>query len=112
MLEVRQNTDHEPIDPEMILRGKIEDLKQVLHADRVQIFKTATEMARFGEAVEKIHLELKTILELIGEQYDEANQLQWAIAEHDASYAKRLNDYTAHSKEESDRLLDKIIASA
>lgn len=112
VLDVQQNSECELIDPELAMRDNIESLKNILHTNRKEALKVILSLEKCGDLTAKMCREFKTIAALAAELHDEANQLQWAVAEHDASCNRRAEGFVATNQSEIDAMLARIITGA
>lgn len=110
--DVQRNQDEQLIDPELEQRDALEQLKCAILKHRGELQKTYRELDPDGGAIPKLTKEISSVVALMGEIYEVANELQWAIAEHDASYSERAEGFLASSPDELAAMLDRIAPAA
>ena len=95
------------LDPELLLWDKFESLKLSAR----EILKSAELIIELGDKYGgNLKAEARLFTEAIRETYEVANQLQWLIAEHDASRVQNLNSFVSENKAELEAMMDRIVA--
>lgn len=97
------------IDPDFTTQEALERAKDVVRGVRAQVIELRTK-AKLTWSPGRLIKSLDTLCNIAEEAYTAANHLQWEIAEHDLAFLPRKAGYVAHSAEESDQLLDRILA--
>ncbi len=108
VMEVERNTDDELIDEDLRTRETLEILKGTLRESLNDLRKTERSLQEVNCPVPELAQQLEIMKAIIQELHSEANRLQWAIAEHDATYAKRLNGFVANNADELSKMLDRM----
>lgn len=102
------------IDPNFRIRDTLESLKQSvqeLRKDRATGDPVCGFYEQLGSgAPPNLQIAQATFFRVLAESYEAANQLQWAIAEHDADLAKIQEGFEASSREEVEAMFARIIA--
>lgn len=111
-LEIQASDDTDLIDPDLEKRESLDKTKQFLLKHRSEFRKSFGALDPDGTALPDLNREVSTVISLMGELYEIANELQWAIAEHDASNSERQLGYAASSVDELSAVLDRIVAEA
>lgn len=111
-LRVQRSTDPDLIDGDMEQRDALERMKKVIVEQRAGLQTSFLAIDPDGVAMPKLHKELTSVIELLGEFYEIANELQWAMAEHDANVSARREGFVASTADELDAVLGRISAGA
>ncbi|MEO8838999.1 MAG: hypothetical protein ABI351_09830 [Herbaspirillum sp.] len=112
IIELNQNTKSDLVDSDLELRDSLEGMKTQVQIARRDMLKNSSEFAKINNGKTRMWTETKTLLSLLAELYEEANQLQWAIAEHDANFGKRLEGFVATNQDELNTILERITTGA
>lgn len=101
----------EMIDPEFRLAASFE----AMLASTRDLHRAVLSLAHLVEGwsgATRLHEAALQFAAVCGEYYTATNRLAWAIGEHDASRAQRLDGYVATTPEEVAALLERIAAEA
>lgn len=112
VLDVQRNTDEELIDPDLVQRKSLDEMKEFLLRDRASLRDSYRDIDPMGTEMPKLHNAVTSVVSLMGELYEIATELQWALAEHDASYSKRLDGFAAANPGELEAMLQRITTPA
>lgn len=110
--DVQRSDDTSLIDPELEQRESLDQLKQSILKQRGELERSYRELDPDGGAMPKLDKQIASLVQLMAEIYEVANELQWAIAEHDASYSERTKDFHASNQEELVAMLSRIAPAA
>jgi len=103
--------DDSELDPNLVLRDRLESSKSVLLDLRTDLIKLRSDVLKHTKN-ETVREEFVRAIALTAEGLESINALQWAIAEHDADLAQRHEGFVATSAEEVSALLDRLSAGA
>ena len=103
--------DDSELDPNLVLRDRLESSKSVLLDLRTDLIKLRSDVLKHTKN-ETVREEFVRAITLTAEGLESINALQWAIAEHDADLAQRHEGFVATSAEEVSALLDRLSAGA
>lgn len=114
-IESRESTD--TIDDEMDVRDMLDSIKSSIKEAEITIHKAVKSFSEIkGSTNDTIGLvkASHTLISVLQETYAAATELQWAIAEHDASNVAHQKDkaFIASSSKEVGDILDKILHGA
>lgn len=110
--QVQRSVEAELIDPRLDIRDMLEKLKCETLAECRSLKASFGRCEEMPNVKHKLLLQVQTLLNLMDEICDTVSELQWALAEHDASVGKRMGGFTASSAEELDAMLQRIYAEA
>ena len=109
LLEVRTkiaaSSDATLIDSALSIENELEQVKESMRDIRRQILRM---LESENTPSPEIHSAITSLRKAAEETYTAANQLQWEIAEHDASHAPRGKPMIATNEEELDKALNSI----
>jgi hypothetical protein len=111
-LAIQRSTEEEIVDPDLKLRDNLQTMKDKIRKNRDSLRSTFSELNFLGAEMPEFYRSITTVVSLMGELYELATELQWAIAEHDASYSRRLTGFVAADKGELEAMLQRISAGA
>lgn len=109
-LAIQRSDDSELLDPSLEKYNSIEELKQLILVQMTNLREDFLNIDPDGYVMPKFHKEISSLVTLSGEFFDIATELQWAIAEHDASNSPHRVGFVASSTTELDTILDRISA--
>ena len=112
-MELQRDESDDLVDPDLALREKIESLKtdlRKIHADASDMHQKVNARG-VGESTE-FGRQLATNLSLLKEVYEVASELQWSIAEHDASANKLIEGCSASTDFDLTAMLKRIASEA
>lgn len=107
-LDIQRSNDVDVIDPNLVQRDSLEKTKKLLLAQRAELRASHAVLDPDGLAMPKLSAEVNAIISLLGELYEIATELQWAIAEHDASNSDREEGFVASNVTELEAMLERI----
>jgi hypothetical protein len=99
------------IDPELTVRDSLQASKDDIREMRSMVIGMLNDK-RSANVPVRVNSELQRLADLFAESLVLTNALQWALAEHDADYAKRHDGFAADSAQGVADLLDRISAGA
>jgi hypothetical protein len=99
-----------PVDLDLRLRDVLERVKEDAIESRDKSLERISALQQRSSELKVYEAELRRGVSLAVEMFNVANQIQWKLAEHDSDVAARLDGFVASSYEETNAILDRILA--
>jgi hypothetical protein len=112
VLSVQRNGEDELLDQTMAVRDSLESMKVGIRESRDSMRASYRDVDPEQTEMPVLSREVATLLDLMSELYEVATELQWSLAEHDASFSRRLEGFSADSKAALDEMLRRISVGA
>lgn len=103
--KIAASTDADLIDAALSIENELDRLKDSMRGLRREILRI---LSAKNMPSPVIHNAITSLRKAAEDTYTAANQLQWEIAEHDASYVPRGEPMIATNQEELDKALNSI----
>lgn len=112
MLDFQRRDDADLIDPDLFIRNSLESAKKDLLAQRLDMHESFKKSGFGQSSVPRFYAAYYTIIKLLSELYEISNEVQWAIAEHDASLSVQHEGFAASNAAELEAMLNQIASTA
>jgi len=110
VFEIQRSSSTDLIDEALEKRESLEKMKRILLDHRSGLRASYRDLDPDGILMPKFHKEVTSVIALMDEFYEIATELQWAIAEHDASNSVHHQGYAASNIHELEVMLKRIAA--